>query len=242
MSTPRMVRHDVCRHNYAVERGLVVGFCAQPHHCYWPYYPTVRFPSPSSHMVSDELFPDRSRPMSCWLAQTGSRPITCLWLWPGRWLGMTVPVSTTSASICPDDCRCQVFSTVVQRPCCVVARKLFRHDNYGRDRWKLCGRWFSPRARRCCLRTSLPVPQVQQHETGAERRRRWRSTVSCCRACLPLRVSLFCRQSPFCVNRFTFCIFSQPQSWLSTPLDTCSECLTMLVENYIACNSSRSKT
>ena len=82
MSTPRMVRHDICRHNYAVERGLVVGFCAQPHHCYWPYYPTARFPSPSSHMVSDEPFPDRSRPMSCWLAQTGSHPITCLWLWP----------------------------------------------------------------------------------------------------------------------------------------------------------------
>jgi len=24
-----MVRHDICRHNYAVERGLVVGFCGQ---------------------------------------------------------------------------------------------------------------------------------------------------------------------------------------------------------------------
>ena len=26
--------HDICRHSYAVDRGLVVGFCAQPHYCY----------------------------------------------------------------------------------------------------------------------------------------------------------------------------------------------------------------
>ena len=65
ISTPSMVRHDICRPNYAVERGLVVGFCAQPHYCYRPYYPTARFPSPLSYAVSDEPFPDRSRPMSC---------------------------------------------------------------------------------------------------------------------------------------------------------------------------------
>jgi len=47
----------------AVERGLVVGFCGQPHYCYRPYYPTARFPSPSSYVVSDEPFPGRSRPM-----------------------------------------------------------------------------------------------------------------------------------------------------------------------------------
>jgi len=29
-STPNIVRHDVCRHNYAEERGLVVGFCGHP--------------------------------------------------------------------------------------------------------------------------------------------------------------------------------------------------------------------
>jgi len=46
-------RDDICRHSYAVERGLVVGFCGQPHYCYRPYYPTARFPSPSSYMVSD---------------------------------------------------------------------------------------------------------------------------------------------------------------------------------------------
>ena len=64
ISMPNMVRHDICRHNYAVEKGLVVGFCGQPH-CYRPYYPTARFRSPSSYMVSDEPFPDRSRrPMS----------------------------------------------------------------------------------------------------------------------------------------------------------------------------------
>ena len=47
------------------ERGLVVGFCSQPHYCYRPYYPTARFPSPSSYMVSDEPLPDRSTPMLC---------------------------------------------------------------------------------------------------------------------------------------------------------------------------------
>jgi len=55
----------ICGHNCVVERGLVVDFCGQPHYCYRPYYPTARFRSPSSHMVSDEPFPDRSRPMSC---------------------------------------------------------------------------------------------------------------------------------------------------------------------------------
>ena len=50
---------------YRTERGLVVGFCGQPHYCYRPYYPTARFWSPSSYMASDEPFPDRSRPMSC---------------------------------------------------------------------------------------------------------------------------------------------------------------------------------
>jgi len=39
--------------------------CGQPHYCYRPYYPTARFRSPSSYMVSDEPFPDRLRPMSC---------------------------------------------------------------------------------------------------------------------------------------------------------------------------------
>jgi len=53
------------RHNYAVQRGLVVGFCGQPHYCYWSYNPTGRFWSPSSYMVSAEPFPDRSRPMPC---------------------------------------------------------------------------------------------------------------------------------------------------------------------------------
>jgi len=32
--------HDIRRRNYAVERGLVVGFCGQPHYCCRPYYPT----------------------------------------------------------------------------------------------------------------------------------------------------------------------------------------------------------
>jgi len=35
-STP-MIWHDVCRHSYALETGLVVGFCARPHCCYRPY-------------------------------------------------------------------------------------------------------------------------------------------------------------------------------------------------------------
>ena len=65
ISMPSVVRHDICRDNYAVERGLVVSFCGQSHYCYRSYYPTARFPSPSSYMVYDEPFPDRSRPMSC---------------------------------------------------------------------------------------------------------------------------------------------------------------------------------
>jgi len=56
--------------------------CGQLHYCYWPYYPTVRFPSPSSYTVSDEPFPDRSRSILCLLAQVGSCPITFQWLWP----------------------------------------------------------------------------------------------------------------------------------------------------------------
>ena len=41
-------RHDICRHNnYAVEGGLVVGFCGQPHHCYRPY--TIRQPGFDLH-------------------------------------------------------------------------------------------------------------------------------------------------------------------------------------------------
>ena len=81
ISTPNMVRHDTCWHNYAVKRGLVVSFCGQPHYCYRPYYPTARFRSLSSYMVSDEPFPDRSRPMLCELAQMGSHPITFLCFW-----------------------------------------------------------------------------------------------------------------------------------------------------------------
>jgi len=46
------------------------------HYCNRPYYPTARFRSPSSYVVSVEPFPDRSRPMSCKPAQLGSRPIT----------------------------------------------------------------------------------------------------------------------------------------------------------------------
>ena len=38
---PNMVRHDICRHNYAVKKGLVVGFCGQPYYC---SDPTIRQP------------------------------------------------------------------------------------------------------------------------------------------------------------------------------------------------------
>jgi len=30
---PNMVEHGSCRHNCAMERGLVVGFCGQPLYC-----------------------------------------------------------------------------------------------------------------------------------------------------------------------------------------------------------------
>ena len=82
ISMTSMVRYNVCRHNYTVERGLVVGFCGHPHHCYGPYYLTARFRSPWSYVVCDEPFPGRSRPMLCCLAQMGSRAIAFLWLWP----------------------------------------------------------------------------------------------------------------------------------------------------------------
>jgi len=69
--TTSMVRHDICQHNYAVERGLVVGFCGQSHYCYLVTNPTARFPSPLSYVVSDEPLPDRSRPMLCNLHKSG---------------------------------------------------------------------------------------------------------------------------------------------------------------------------
>jgi len=56
ISTPSMVRHNIYRHNYVVERRLVVGFCGQPHYCYRPYYPTAGFRSLSSYMMSDDHF------------------------------------------------------------------------------------------------------------------------------------------------------------------------------------------
>jgi len=68
--------------SYAVVKGLVVSFCGQRHYCNRPYCPTAGFWSPSLYMVSVEPFLDRSRPMSCKLAQMGSRPITFLRLWP----------------------------------------------------------------------------------------------------------------------------------------------------------------
>jgi len=74
-----MVRRYICQHNYAVERT-----CRR---LLWstalllpPYYPTVRFPSPSLYVSLMNHF--RTRPMSCWLAQMGPRPVTFLWLWP----------------------------------------------------------------------------------------------------------------------------------------------------------------
>ena len=74
-----IVRYGICRHNYAVERGLVVGFCGQPLYCNPPYYLTAGFQSPSSHMVSAQPFPDRPTPMQ--ICIMGSCPITFLWLW-----------------------------------------------------------------------------------------------------------------------------------------------------------------
>jgi len=66
-----MVRHDIRRHNHAVESGLVVGFCAQPHYCYRPYYLTARFRSPSSYMVSDQPFPSGQGPCPANLHKRG---------------------------------------------------------------------------------------------------------------------------------------------------------------------------
>jgi len=50
-----LVRHDVCRHNCAVESGLVIGFCGQPHYCYRPYYLRAKFRPPSSYVASNHF-------------------------------------------------------------------------------------------------------------------------------------------------------------------------------------------
>ena len=50
-----MIRSVCIRHNYAVERGLVVGFYGQPVLCIQPYYQTTRFRSSSSYVVSLSL-------------------------------------------------------------------------------------------------------------------------------------------------------------------------------------------
>jgi len=41
ISMPSIIRHDICRHIYAVERGLVISVCGQPCYYYQPYYPTA---------------------------------------------------------------------------------------------------------------------------------------------------------------------------------------------------------
>ena len=64
---PSVVRHDICRHSCAVERGLVVGFRGQPHYCCRPRCLEARF----CHAWS--------------LGAMGSRPITFLWLWPATY-------------------------------------------------------------------------------------------------------------------------------------------------------------
>ena len=71
ISEQSRVNADFYSASSCVQRGLVVSFCAQPHYCYRPYYPTAGFPSPSSYTVSDEPFPDRSRPIRANLNKWG---------------------------------------------------------------------------------------------------------------------------------------------------------------------------
>ena len=60
---PRLAsRHPIWSDMTSVE--TIPDFCGQPHCCYWPYYPTTRFRSPLSYVVSDKPFPDGLRPMS----------------------------------------------------------------------------------------------------------------------------------------------------------------------------------
>jgi len=77
ISTPNMVRHNICRHNYAVKTGLVIGFCGQPH--YWVLLPTLL----SESQVSISL-------VIHGLWRTISRQVTCrhvhinkIWRWTG---------------------------------------------------------------------------------------------------------------------------------------------------------------
>jgi len=100
--TPSLVRRDICRCNYAVERGLVVGFCGQPHYCYQPYYPTARFWSPSSYMVSV------IKEICSWLSPFGKQNLL-LFIQP-RWQLGWPPV--------PDFPGCPGFV-----PCCPASRQ-----------------------------------------------------------------------------------------------------------------------
>ena len=72
--SPNMVRHGTCWHSYAVERGLVVGFCDHPLYCIWHYCLTARFQSPSSHVVYVQPFlcPCCANVYICGLAQSPS--------------------------------------------------------------------------------------------------------------------------------------------------------------------------
>ena len=60
-----IVMHGTHRHNYAVQRGLVIGFCGQSLYCNRPYYQTTRFWSPSLHMVSAQPFLTGAQMGSC---------------------------------------------------------------------------------------------------------------------------------------------------------------------------------
>jgi len=79
--TSSMVRHGTCDTSTQWREDWSSAFVVT-HYCKQPYYLTTRFLSPSSHMVSAQLFPDRPRPTSCKSAQMGFCPITFLWLWP----------------------------------------------------------------------------------------------------------------------------------------------------------------
>ena len=75
---PSLVRHDTCRRNCAVERGLAVSFCAQLHHYNWPYYPAAWFRCPSSVMVPAERFQTSQGPCRAILHKWGlAKSPTC---------------------------------------------------------------------------------------------------------------------------------------------------------------------
>jgi len=63
IQTPTMDRHGTTGHHNSVARRLGVGSCGQPLFSMRPCYPTTRFRSPPTSVVSAKPLPHRPRPV-----------------------------------------------------------------------------------------------------------------------------------------------------------------------------------